>query len=176
METISKNLCLPIGFFQKPHGVFGTLLLNFEEGHEEAIEESKMFLIETDGILVPWFTPEDGVRITSTRTALVDLEWVDDENSARKLSGKQVWMEKNLLNDDNFPDQNSFWIGFRVNDIHKGFLGFVTEVNDYSGNLVLTITKGDSTILIPFHPDLVSHLDEQSGEITFELPVGLTDI
>jgi 16S rRNA processing protein RimM len=176
METISKDLCLPIGFFQKPHGVFGTLLLNFEEGLEEAIEESKMFLVETDGILVPWFTPEDGVRITSTRTALVDLEWVDDENSARKLSGKQVWMEKNLLSDDNLPDQNSFWIGFRVNDIHKGFLGLVTEVNDYAGNLVLTLSRGDSTLLIPFHPDLVSHLDEQSGEITFELPDGLTDV
>ena len=116
------------------------------------------------------------MRITSSRTALVDLEWVDDENSAKKLSGKQVWMKKNLLNDDNLPDQNRFWIGFRVNDIHKGFLGYVTEVNDYAGNLVLTLTQGSSAILIPFHPDLVSHLDEQSGEITFELPEGLTDL
>ncbi len=176
METISKDLCLQIGFFQKPHGVFGTLLLNFEEEYEEAIEESNMLLVETDGILVPWFTLQDGVRITSTRTALVDLEWVEDENSAKKLSGKQVWMKKNLLNEDNLPDKNKSWMGFRVNDIHKGFLGLITEINDYSGNIVLTLEQGNSSILIPFHPDLVSHLDEQSGEITVELPDGLIDL
>jgi 16S rRNA processing protein RimM len=176
MKTITRENCIEIGYFQKPHGVAGTLLLNFEEIYQETVETAEILFIETDGILVPWFTAEDGIRILSSKTALVDLDWVDDSTIAKNLTGSKVWVEKTSIRKHDNQQESDFWIGFTVKDLHKGYLGVVMEINDYSGNLVLTLQDGDTSLLIPFHPDLVVELDEQSRSLTFDLPDGLTDL
>jgi 16S rRNA processing protein RimM len=175
MEPVSKNNCLKIGFFQKPHGVFGTLLLNFEEGMEEAIEESKVFWVEMDGILVPWFIMEEGIRITSSKTALIDLEWITDEDDAKKLVRKSVWIEKNRDFEVIPVEETKTWLGYEAYRNEKESLGTITEINDYAGNLVLTIEKNGKELLIPFHSDLVSGFDDAGRTITFNLPDGLIE-
>lgn len=176
MQTITKENCQKIGYFQKPHGVFGSLVLQFTEGLEELIEEIPIFLVETEGILVPWFVTEDGVRITSSKTALVDLEWIEDEPAAKKLCGKAVWIEK-LDGEEEFQDpEASQWIGYSVSDINSGYLGEVTEVNDYAGNIVLTLANSETTLLVPYHPDLISNLDPEKKTMMLILPEGYSEI
>lgn len=175
-EPVSKDNCLKIGFFQKPHGVFGTLLLNFDEGMEEDIENSQIFFVDMDGILVPWFVIEDGIRITSSKTALIDLEWIDDDNDAKKLVRKSVWLLKNKDQEIYSVEEDRGWIGYEVFEDKKESLGIITEINDYAGNLVLTIEKNGKELLIPFHSDLVSSIDDAKTTITFNLPEGLIDI
>ena len=63
-----------------------------------------------------------------------------------------------------------------MGDLHKGFLGIVKEINDYSGNLVLTVQNGEKSLMIPFHADLLQDWNEQSRTMTFDLPEGLTDL
>lgn len=176
MDPVSKNYCLKIGFFQKPHGVFGTLLLNFDEGMEEEIENSQIFFVDMDGILVPWFVIEDGIRITSSKTALIDLEWIDDDNDAKKLVRKSVWLLKNTDSLEKPGEEENGWKGYEVFEENKESLGIITEINDYAGNLVLTIKKNGKELLIPFHSDLVSSIDNIKRTIIFNLPDGLTDI
>jgi 16S rRNA processing protein RimM len=176
MEPVSKNNCLKIGYFQKPHGVFGTLLLNFDESQEEEIENSQIFFVDIDGILVPWFVIEDGIRITSSKTALIDLEWIDDDNDAKKLVRKSVWILKNKDDEAKPVEEDITWMGYEVLEDKKESLGIITEINDYAGNLVLTIEKNGQELLIPFHPDLVSSIDDVKRAITFNLPDGLIDI
>lgn len=176
MEPISKNNCLKIGFFQKPHGVFGTLLLNFDEGLEEVIEDSQVLYVEMDGILVPWFIIEDGIRITSSKTALIDLEWINDETEAKKLAKKSVWIENTWESEIIQDDESSNWIGYVVCNTENELLGTIVGFNDYSGNLVLTIEKNGIEQLIPFHPDLLAGLDDEKRTITYNLPDGLIDM
>jgi 16S rRNA processing protein RimM len=176
MEPVSKINCLKVGFFQKPHGVFGTLLLNFDEGLEEKIENSQIFFVEMDGILVPWFVAEDGIRITSSKTALIDFDWIDDDNDAKKLVKKPVWLLINKNEEVKPVEEGSGWIGYEVFVEKKEFLGIIREINDYAGNLVLTIENNSREMLIPFHSDLVSCIDDVKRTITFNLPDGLIDI
>ena len=176
MEPVSKNDCQRIGFFQKPHGVFGTLLLTFDEGMEETIEASQVFFVEMEGILVPWFVVEEGIRIISSKTALIDLEWSDNDTDAKKLVRKSVWLLK-IKNKELKPmEENISWIGYEVFEDKKEYLGMITEINDYAGNLVLTIEKNGTELLIPFHSDLVTSIDDAKKTITFNLPEGLTDL
>ena len=176
MEPVSKNDCQRIGFFQKPHGVFGTLLLTFDEGMEETIEASQVFFVEMEGILVPWFVVEEGIRIISSKTALIDLEWIDNDTDAKKLVRKSVWLLK-IKNKELKPmEENISWIGYEVFEDKKEYLGMITEINDYAGNLVLTIEKNGTELLIPFHSDLVTSIDDAKKTITFNLPEGLTDL
>lgn len=176
MKTISKENCIEIGYFQKPHGVAGTLVLNFEEGYENTIENADVLFVEKEGILVPWFPAEDGIRILTSKSAHIDIDWIDDSNQAKNLAGKKVWVEKNLILQRNEPPETDFWIGATVKDQHKGFIGVVTEINDFSGNLVLTLQNGEKSLMIPFHPDLVVKWDEPSRILTFDLPEGLTEL
>lgn len=176
MHTIEKDNCLNIGFFQKPHGVFGTLMLNFREGLEDVVEQTAIFLVETDGILVPWFTAEDGIRIVSSKTALVDLDWIEDEESARKLSGKAVWIENAGIPEDMVSGDEPEWTGYRIYDTRSEYVGEVTEVNDYSGNLVFTVTTSQGEILLPFHSDLAKKRDRKNRTLILELPDGILDL
>lgn len=140
------------------------------------MEETPIFLVESEGILVPWFVIEDGVRITSSKTALVDLEWIEDEPAAKKLCGKSVWIEK-MEGDEEFQEAEvSQWLGFSVSDINAGYLGVVTEVNDYAGNVVLSLERSEASLLVPFHPNLLLDMDPEKKTMTLSLPEGFSDI
>jgi len=177
METIPKSDCVQIGTFLKPHGVFGTLQLSFEAGLEESVETASCFLVETDGLLVPWFTAEEGVRITSAKTALVQLDWVGDDTAARKLCGKPVFLLQEEIAEEDIIPEESFWLDWQVYDAETGrLLGEVTEVNNYAGNLVLTIKTLHGEKLVPLSEGLVQELDEAKKTIKLMLPEGLLDL
>lgn len=176
MHRISKENCQNIGYFQKPHGISGSLVLQFTEGLEEWIEESPVLFVESEGILVPWFLIEEGIRITSSKTAIVDLEWIEDEPAAKKLCGKSVWIEKQEGQEEFLIEENAVWVGFSVSDENMGFLGVVTEVNDYAGNVVLTLENNNTSQLVPFHPDLVIDINHQEKTLILFLPEGLSDM
>nr|MBD3620862.1 16S rRNA processing protein RimM [Sunxiuqinia sp.] len=55
METIDKNSCQKIGYFQKPHGITGALSLIFEPQYDLSVENEPTLLLELDGLLVPFF-------------------------------------------------------------------------------------------------------------------------
>ena len=165
-----------IGQFVKPHGISGTLLLSFEEGFEDKIEDLHVLFAETDGILVPWFIQEDSVRITSSRTALIDLEWIEDNIQAKKLAGKKVWISSETGNHKTIENPQNLLAGYMVIDTSAGDLGVITEINDYSGNLVLTIEKNGTELLVPLHEDLVEQIDEQNRILTLKLPEGLISL
>ncbi len=175
MASISKIDCTRIGYFLKSHGVTGTLMLVFEEGLEETIENSKILIVETDGILIPWFVSDDGIRIISSKSALVDLDWITDDYSAKKILRKPVWI--NNITEFNHPPQEPESLeGYSVYDHIKGYMGQISEINDYSGNLVITLINGDDEILLPLHDDLISNIDEASRSVTFHLPDGITEL
>lgn len=175
MTALSKINFTRIGYFLKSHGVSGTLMLVFEEGLEDTIENSKVLFVETDGILIPWFVSDDGIRIISSKSALVDLDWITDEQTAKKLLRKPVWI--NNITEFYHPLQNPESLdGYAVYDHNKGYIGQISEINDYSGNLVITLINGNNEILLPLHDDLISNIDEANRSVTFNLPDGITEI
>lgn len=176
MKDISKENNIHIGYFQKPHGVFGTLQLIFENGMEEIIESASVLFVEIDGLLVPYFVAEDGIRIVSSTTAFIDIDWIDDDISAKKLCGKQVFIDGKKpaqhASDMNFTSLK----GFRVLTENRIDLGIIAEINDYSGNWVLDVEKDGKIYLIPFHQDFIIEITPDNQQIMLKLPEGILDI
>lgn len=168
----TKNNCSRIGYFLKPHGVSGILMLIFDDGLDEIVENTKVFFVETDGILVPWFTADDGVRIISSKSALVELDWITDETAAKKLTKKAVWVEKYLQHNSLNVDEIDL-TGYKVFDNRNEYLGIITEINNYSGNQVITIKKDETELLFPLHHDFIADFDEIKKTIIFIVPEGL---
>lgn len=174
METIPKTDCEKIGFFRKTHGVHGEVVLEFEEHFEYSVEEAERFFVELDGLLVPFFIAEDGLRFKSSKSAIVKFDWVDTEKYAKRLIGASVYLYLDEIVDEPLESE-ALLKGFVLFDTEKGEVGEIEQVDDYSGNVVLTVKHGDEELLVPFHPEFVVEIDEEQKRLTLNLPEGLIE-
>lgn len=175
METIPKSDCRKIGFIRKTHGVHGEVVLEFEAEFEESVAEANRFFIEMDGLLVPFFVAEDGMRFKSAKTALVFFDWVETGKYARRLAGNPVYLYASEIIDEPIENTDSQFVGYRLMNEKSEEIGMVSRVDDYSGNVVLTVTSEGGDILIPFSDELLLAVDANQKILTLQLPEGLIE-
>lgn len=176
METIPKSDCLQIGYLQKPHGIKGEVSLQFEPEYEASLDEMPTLFLEIDGLLVPFFLREEGLRFRSSETALLHFDWVDDEQQARKICGCPVYISREDWINEEEEMTLHMLVGFSFFDAQKGKIGPIVQVDDYSGNLILSIDYQGQEVLIPFSEDFLIRFDEDRKEIEFDCPEGLFDL
>lgn len=176
METIPKSNCVKIGFVQKPHGIHGELVIRFEEEYDETLAEMPVLFLEIDDLLVPYFMADEGLRFKSGETAIAKLNWVDTDKQAKDLCGLSVYVrEADVIEpEDGFlPDD---LVGYKLFEQSIGFVGEITEVTNYSGNVLLSVDYQGKECLVPFNEDLLVRFDEHLQEIEMELPEGLFNL
>ena len=174
METIPKSACEKIGFFRKTHGVGGELVLEFEQHFEYSVKEAERFFVEIDGLLVPFFVAEDGLRFKSSKSAIVQFDDVDTEKYVRRLVGNSVFLWKEEIVDEEL-EGDDLLLGFTLLDSKLGEIGTIEHVDDYAGNIVFTVSRGGEELLVPFHEEILVDLDEDNKRIVLNLPEGLLD-
>jgi 16S rRNA processing protein RimM len=176
METIPKQNCQKIGFIQKPHGIHGELVIRFDEMYYETLEEYPAIFLEIDNLLVPFFISEEGLRFKSGESAIAKLEWIDSDKKAKELCGLSVYVDLEdvlELEDEMSPHE---LIGFQLFDETLGLIGEITEVNDFSGNLLLSVEYQGKEAMVPLNEDLIVRIDEENKEIELRIPDGLFDL
>ena len=174
METIPKVDCEKIGYFRKTHGVQGQLVLEYEIQYETAVEECNRLFVEIDGLLVPFFMAENGFRFKGADSAIVTLDDVNTEKYAKRLVGAAVYLLKSEVEvDTEFEISNLK--GFVVIDETLGELGKIEFIDDYSGNIVLTIDYNGRELLVPFNEDFLVEFNAEEKVIKLDLPTGLVD-
>jgi 16S rRNA processing protein RimM len=176
MTHLDINDYFPIGYIVKPHGLKGEMVIEVEEGFEEILSESEYLLVEVEGGLVPFFVSKEGLHFRTATTFSVTFEDSDSAEKVRPLCGCKIYLDKNV--DQEQPDLEEFneLIGFTVFDTEKGELGKISRVDDFSGNVVLTIMHRNAEILIPLSEDLLAELNRESKEIHLNCPDGLIDL
>lgn len=175
METIPKADCTKIGFIRKTRGVHGELVLEFEEQFEFSVEDATRFFLEIDGLLVPFFVAENGLKVKSAKTAFINFEWIDSEKYAQRLVGTDVYLFNSEIIDEPEEPGLSDLLGFILFDKNTGKIGIISRVEDFSGNTVLAVGNGNDELLIPFNEDFLVAIDPENKTLTLDLPVGLID-
>ena len=157
---IRKEEVYKIGIFNKPHGIHGELSFTFTDDIFDRVEAEYLICL-LDGIFVPFFIEE--YRFRSDTTALVKLEGVDTAERARMFTNIEVYFPMKHAEEAG-PGELSwdFFVGFRMEEIHYGKLGEVTDV-DYKGE----------ELLIPAQEDFIIDIDRKHKVITMDLPEGL---
>lgn len=174
METIPKSDCEKIGYFRKTHGVHGNVVLEFETQFEFSVEEATRFFVELEGLLVPFFLADNGLRFTTSKSAIVDFNWVDSDKYAKRLIGNSVYLLKEEIIDE--PEENEeLLVGFLLIDEMLGDIGIIEQVDDYSGNIVLTVNYRGNEVLIPYNPEITVSIDDTLKTVTLNLPEGMLD-
>lgn len=161
-----------IGRITRTHGTRGELELNFTDTPFDN-DEASYLVLELDGILVPFFFTE--WRYKGNENALFTFEDIETEEKARRFVGARVYFPFSEMADgDDDAELSSIkaLTGFTVEGI-----GRITDVDDSSANILLTIVTNDgSEILIPYHDDFLVDYDLRKRTLTLDLPEGLMDL
>ena len=173
-KRINKDNCSEIGFLKKTHGIQGELLLVFSNGMEDAIAEPEYLFLEVDGLLVPFKVEELAWR--GDNTASIRLGYIDSKEEAQPYAGCKVFAD----NDDLQVTEEHFnihhLVGFTLIDRKIGTVGPIEEVNDFGGNLVLTVNYKGEEVMIPFNEELLDSFDYENSTLLLECPDGLFDV
>lgn len=175
METIPKSECTEIGFFRKTHGIHGALTLEFLPQYEFSVEDATRFFVELDGLLVPFFVSEEGIRFKGANSAIVSFENVTTEKYAKRIVGCAAYLFQEEIVDEPEESPDSEFKDLMVWDKDKGEIGRIERVDDFSGNLVLTVIYRGKELMIPYNEELLVDMDEAEKKITLQLPDGLID-
>lgn len=164
-----------IGVFNKPHGVRGELQFTFTDDIFDRVEANYLICL-MDGILVPFYIEE--YRFRSDNAALMKLEGVDTAEQARRFTNVEVYFPISHAEEMD-PGELSwdFFVGFRVEEIHHGVLGEVTDVDTTTMNTLFVVTDAaDNDMLIPACEEFITDMDASHRVITMNLPQGLVDM
>ena len=176
METIPKIDCIKVGYVQKPHGIHGELVIRFDPEYCETLEEYPTLFMEIDNLLVPYFISEEGLRFKSGETVITQLEWVDSDKKAKDLYGLSVYVkQEDVIEFEDELSPNAL-IGYQLFDETLGLIGEITDVKDFSGNLLLSVEYRGKEALVPINEDFILRFDEDRREIELRIPDGLFDL
>ena len=176
METIPKADCTQIGFIRKTHGVWGELTIDFDSAFELSLSKSERLFLELDGLLVPFFIADEGLWIKSSKSAIVKFDWVDSEEYARRLTGSPVFLFSSEIISEEKDMSVPGFENYLLEDETLGLIGTITRIDDYSGNIVFTVTGEKSELLIPFNVELLVSVNQQQRTIKLKIPDGLIDL
>ncbi|HWS01320.1 MAG TPA: ribosome maturation factor RimM [Prolixibacteraceae bacterium] len=165
-----------IGTIIKPHGLKGDVVIEVEEGFEEVLEESEYLLVEVEGGLVPFFITEEGINFRTPTTLCLAFDDLDTAEKVRRYCGCKIYLHKDENIGQDTANEFSELLGVTVFDKLRGRLGKIVRVDDFSGNVVLTIEYGSHEILIPLSEKLIIQFDEVQQELYLECPEGLIDL
>lgn len=172
---IKKEEVYKIGVFNKPHGIHGELQFTFNDDIFDRVEAEYLVCL-LDGIFVPFFI--DDYRFRSDSTALVKLEGVDTAERARMFTNVEVYFPTKYVEEETKPEELTwdFFVGFRVEEVHHGYLGEIIEVDNTTINTLFIVNYGDEELLIPAQEDFIVSMDQKHKVIILELPEGLINI
>ena len=176
MNQINKDDCIAVGYIQKPHGLKGEVLLIFDKEFEGDFEELEFFFIEVDGGLVPFPIEDEGLRFKTDDCAICKFEFIDSLTKARELVGCKVYVFEHEIIEHEEPGVVSTLIGMRVFDEKFGDIGLISRVDDFSGNLVITVDHPRAEIMIPLSDNIITSVDNEKREIHLNCPNGLIEI
>ena len=153
-----------IGVIATPHGVRGTLRVkptgsgrHLREGVEPFVGGARRRILKARE------TPKG---------FLVDVEGVEDRDTAAALRGMEVVLDRAELD---APDEDEFYVedlvGLEAYDAEGGeHVGAVVHVFPTPAHDVLVVRLGDEEVYVPFTLEHVPEVDAEGGRISVKRP------
>ena len=175
---ITRDNCIKIGEVAKTHGLQGAVVVMTDGDWLERHEDRLVFLL-LEGAPVPFFIAEDGLTKRNQTSYIVQFDYVNSQEQAERLIGAEVLLEKSLLDEDEWHEEEGDifdLIDFDVTDLVSGATGKVLDVADYSGNIVLTLDILGKEILLPLSETYLSVLDWENSSLQVNVPKELAEL
>ena len=163
-----------IGKIVAVHGLQGSVILKHIIGRTDWLKKDAVLFLELQkGSHIPFFTIQ--ARDANQEEVIVQLEDVSTSEEAKKLVGKQVYVNEDILKGQ-AEDSPLMWIGFNIVDKQKGSLGLIEDVFQAGPQWLAKLTINESEVLIPLVKDFLLQVNVKNKFIRTDLPEGLIDI
>lgn len=172
---MNKADCFHLGYIAKLHGFKGEVSLFLDVTNPEDYNGLDALFIDINNQLTPFFV--ERFKMKNKGFAQLKLEGVDDEDFAKKLLRKDVYLPDQILPElsgTNFYDHEV--VGFKIIDINYGEVGILETVVDLKVNPLLQVINGEKEVLIPIIDGLVQKVDRKKKELHVQAPPGLIEM
>lgn len=173
-KPIDKIEFKEIGTTQKPHSLQGELAITVLDGMDLTLESVQWLFIEVDGLPLPFRI--ENIRFRTDTLAIIKLNLVETQEEARKFSNCKILVDKDSIvfeKDDYKPE---LLVGYNLIDEEIGDIGKILQVDDYNGNLVVTVDYQEQEILIPLNDEFIQSINPESETIIFNCPPGILNL
>jgi len=157
------------GFFEKPQGLSGSLVLRvFVLGRAAALSPGTVLHCGERELEVLACREKDQVSVT------VELKGVHSGEDALSLKGEEVFVHPGQVTGPGFPMPVYLFQGYEVLSRGRRFPVLGVEWNPVNPQVVLGGPKGQ--FLAPMNLLALGKVDHEAREILAELPEGLEDL
>ncbi|MBN2805483.1 MAG: hypothetical protein JXR22_02410 [Prolixibacteraceae bacterium] len=170
-KPINSNKLLEVGYVKKTHGVQGELYLVLDPVAAENLEEYEFLFFLIDGLPVPFKveeTPTIGEDFAHVRFRHINTKEQAQSFVGSKLLADQADFEQDAVSPGTL-------VGYQLIDTQLGPIGEITAIDDYGGNIVLTVLHLKQEVLIPFNEELLVDFRSETRTMTMNCPDGIFD-
>lgn len=175
---VTREDCVKVGEVIKTHNLQGEVVVTADSDLLEKYADEPVFLL-LEGAPVPFFITEGGLRVRNHTSYIIRFEFVDSLAKAEHLLGCEVMLERELLEEEETDefDYDVFELtGFDVKDQFSGQTGQVTDVANYSGNVVLSVSIFGKEVLLPLSDIYVCEIDFELRQLQVRTSAELAEL
>lgn len=161
------------GKISKPYGLRGEVNIILEPQAGSNIQPDNPLFIDIDGQRVPFFIEE--VELVSPEQAILKLEFIDDLEAARELTGCSVYFDPRFQRSDSEESEDlAKLIGYSALDKYLGPLGLISDFLPNPMNPLFLIQSDNRELMIPAVTEFIEHINPRERTVQFILPEGIT--
>lgn len=159
----------------KTHGYQGALRLSSDiDGLEELPLPGLFCFIIRDSRPVPFEILD--ISILGTDYKII-LRGIDNEKTAKQLIGLDIYLESEMLAEDDTEDEIDALLDCQVYLKDTGEqVGFVSDMIENGPQWLMEVTHRGVAKLIPFVDEIVLQIDTEAKRIIIDPPIGLLDL
>ncbi len=168
------NHYFKIGKLAASHGLKGDLVLQHSLGKKTAFKGLELIFIEEQkDSFLPYFI--EWAKIKSNDEVFIKLEGVDEKETARKLTPREVWITEEDFKKFAAKSSPIALLGFNIINEDED-LGEILEVIEQPHQVLCSILLNGKEALIPIHEDSLEKVDAKNRKVYVNLPDGLLEI
>jgi len=132
-----------------------------------------IFIEEKKDSFLPYFI--QWTKIKNKEEIFIKLEGVEDKETARKLTPREVWLTEEDFQKFAAKSSPIALLGFTIVNENEN-LGEIMEVIEQPHQILCAILLNGKEALIPIHQDSLEKVDAKNRKVYVNLPDGLLDI
>ena len=170
-----KEDCFYLGKIVRKHSFRGEVVAKLDTDEPELYQNLESVFVALGNDLVPFFIEES--LLQKGNQLRIQFEDILSEADADAILGSGLYLPLEFLpklTGDKFYFHEI--IGFDLEDIHHGYVGVITGVNDTSAQPLFEIDSNGVEVFIPMIDDFIKKVDRDNKKIIVEAPEGLIEL
>jgi 16S rRNA processing protein RimM len=176
---MTKEECYYLGHVSKTFSFKGEIVVHLDTNNPEQYINLESVFVDINDKLIPFFISKILIDRKGSYARL-KLEDIDNEESAKRLLKKEIYLPLSQKPDSESTDEDEVLfedlVGFSVVDLELGSIGKVIEVIDHELNPLIKIEGPRGIALIPFNEHFIVSADKESNTLEVEIPEDLLDL